>query len=137
MKLLTSRRVAAAASATIVAAVSITLSAPTASAASASAFAANGNAETVYYDNGDWVVVCDMERDRHGAMGWIEIRQANGSFRAFSHIYAGSGKGHCAKVHQDVLREASLVKVVSCLVDGPHGRPFSCGHQYVKGTYEG
>ena len=34
---------------------------------------------------------------------------------------------------QDVRREASTVKTVSCLQDGRYGRPWNCGSTYVSG----
>ena len=105
----------------------------TAFAVNGTAYAADHDAVTYYFDSGDYVTVCDEEYDAHGAVGWIEVRQADGSYKAFPHLYEGSGYNHCTQVVQDVLRESSRVKVVSCLQDGRYGRPYSCGFTYTNG----
>lgn len=97
------------------------------------AYAADHAAITYYWDRGDYITVCDNAYDSHGAVGWIEVRQADGSYRAFPHLYEGGGYKHCTQVVQDVLREGSTVKVVSCLQDGRYGRPWNCGQVYVAG----
>lgn len=123
-----------ASAALVVSTASVAAFAPAARAESRSATAADGAAQTTYFDDRDNVEVCDFVSDHHGAIGWIEVRQANGTFKAFSRVYNGNGaRRGCITVHQDVLREASTVKVVSCIVDGPHGRPFNCGQQYASG----
>lgn len=94
--------------------------------------AASG-ARTEYYDGSDIVIVYDTYKDSHGAVGWIEVQQANGSYKAFPHVYAGRGAGTSELVHQDVLRETSRIKVVSCLQDGVGGKPWNCGQKYING----
>lgn len=69
------------------------------------AWAADHAAVTYFFDSGDYVTVCDMAYDHHGALGWIEVKR----------------------------REASTVKIVSCLQDGRYGRPWNCGFTYVSG----
>ncbi|MEO7235564.1 MAG: hypothetical protein ABIW80_09325 [Lapillicoccus sp.] len=105
----------------------------TAFASNGTAYAADHAAITYYFDSGDYVTVCDNDIDSHGAVGWIEVRQADGSYHAFPHLYEGDGYNHCTQVVQDVQRETATVKVVSCLQDGRYGRPWNCGFVYVSG----
>jgi hypothetical protein len=97
------------------------------------AWAADHAAVTYFFDSGDFVTVCDMAYDHHGAVGWIEVKQADGSYNAFPHVYEGDGYKTCTQVVQDVRREAATVKIVSCLQDGRYGRPWNCGFRYVSG----
>lgn len=103
-----------------------------ASAADGKAYAAGQSASTSYWDGGDYITVCDLETDHHGAIGWIAVKQSNGSYKNFPRVYEGGGYNHCTQVVQNVLREASTIKIVSCVVDGPNGSPFNCGIKYVN-----
>lgn len=105
-----------------------------AAAADGKVWAANDAAYTYYTDKGDYVTVCDRAPDGHGAVGWIAVRQSDGSYKNFPRVYQGNGDGHCAIVSQDVLREGSPIKIVSCLIDGPNGTPYGCGTKYIQGS---
>ena len=109
-------------------------------AASPRVYAANSAGYTQYFDrfsdgrDADQVWVCDTSRDGHGVIGWIEVQQADGSYDAKPRIYAGRGINTCEVVTQDVLREASRIRVHSCVVDGRYGRPYGCSYAYVTGS---
>jgi hypothetical protein len=102
------------------------LTAAPAQAANAVLKATGGGAVTSYVDNGDRVHVCDQAKDGHGALGWISIQQANGSFKHAPRVYFGGGAYYCRIVTQDVVRETASMLITSCLVDGPNGTPFNC-----------
>lgn len=120
------------------AACSVGLAATPALAGDGVARAAGGAAETWYRDytglTDDLIVVTDRVKDGHGAVGWIEVKQADGSWNRFPKIYNGKGYQTSVSVRQDVLREAAQVKVVSCLQDGVGGSPWNCGVSYGGGT---
>ncbi|MBB2988079.1 hypothetical protein [Terracoccus luteus] len=86
-----------------------------------------------FYDNGDLVTLSDNKADGHGVIGWISVQQADGSYKPFPRIYLGSGKDTATAVTQDVLREASRVKLTVCWIDGARGTPFNCGFRYISG----
>lgn len=116
---------------------SVVLAATPALAADGVARAAGRAAETWYRDHtgftDDLIVVSDTLKDDHGAAGWIEVQQADGSWKRFPKIYNGKGNGTSVSVRQDVLREHARVKVVSCLQDGVGGTPWNCGVAYGGG----
>jgi hypothetical protein len=105
-----------------------------AAAADGYVYAAGYAALTVYHDVGDKIDVIDNAKDNEGAVGWIEVQQANGTFKAFPHIYVGGGFTTKVTVTQDVLREGSRVKIVSCIQNGPSGHPYNCGIAYANGS---
>jgi hypothetical protein len=108
-----------------------------AAAADGTAAAAGSAAETRYQDHtghrDDIITITDTARDTHGAAGWIEVQQADGSWNKLPKIYVGGGVGSSTQVHQDVIRELARVRVVSCLQDGPGGSPYNCGIAYGGG----
>ena len=116
----------------------VLLTATPALAADGVARAAGGAAETWYRDytgfTDDLIVVTDRAKDGHGAAGWIEVKQSDGSWNRFPKIYNGKGYGTSVSVRQDVLREGAQVKVVSCLQDGVGGSPWNCGVSYGGGN---
>jgi hypothetical protein len=107
------------------------------------AMAANGKAwstdggdrgASTYYDDGpDEYTVCDEDGDSMGAAGWIEVKQANGSWNKFPTKYAGGGVGDCTGNNTDVLRESAEVKIVACRQNGPTATPQDCGYIIVQG----
>ncbi|MEP6631307.1 MAG: hypothetical protein ABJA89_12600 [Lapillicoccus sp.] len=116
---------------------SVLMAATPALAADGVARAAGSAAETWYRDytgfTDDLIVVTDRLKDSHGAVGWIEVKQADGSWNRFPKIYNGKGYNTSVSVRQDVLREGAQVKVVSCLQDGVGGSPYNCGIAYGGG----
>ena len=134
------RRAAVVAGAVLLSLGSIGALAPTASADSGGAHAVrrddgNYRATTYYQDDGDKVTVCDVNgADHHGAVGWIQVRQADGhTYKKFPSVYDGRGSGSCVSVVQDVIRESSVVGIFSCYQDGPSGEPWGCGATFVNG----
>lgn len=107
------------------------------------AMAANGKAwstdagaagASTYYDDGpDSYLVCDEDGDYMGAAGWIEVRQADGSWSRFAKKYAGGGVGDCTGNNVDVTRENAQVKIVACRQNGPDATPQDCGYIIVQG----
>ena len=106
--------------------------APSAQAATGVVFGAGGF--TSYHDDGDQVQVYDTETDTHGVAGWIEVKQADGSWKKFPKIYVGTGSGTLVIVTQDVSREAADVKMVNCLQDGQSGAPWNCAFKIISGS---
>ncbi|NMO19253.1 hypothetical protein HPC49_16535 [Pyxidicoccus fallax] len=110
---------------------------------SATAFAADGTAytsdagdiagRTHFDDNGDIYTVYDMDADNEGVVGWIEVQQADGSWRAFRRVYVGSGDGTHESNNVDIVREGARVKIVACRQNGPSGNPYACGTAIVTG----
>lgn len=110
-----------------------------AAAANDTVYAVNDAAATTYYDYGtsmgdDFIQVCDLAGDREGAIGWIEVQQADGSWAAKPRVYAGQGSGSCASVNHDVAREQADVRLWSCIVNGPYGVPYNCGSKRIQGS---
>jgi len=112
----------------------IALNIQPAAAADGYVYAAGYAALTVYHDSGDQIDVVDNARDGEGAVGWIAVKQADGTYKSFSHIYNGKGFGEKITVTQDVLREASEYRIVSCIQNGPYGSPYNCGTKYYSGS---
>lgn len=111
--------------------VAVVLAAATpAGAADGQVQAVNHGAETYYADHtghiDDYITVHDTMQDGHGAVGWIEVQQADGSWNRFPKIYVGTGWMTSTSVRQDVLRELAGVRVYSCLQDGVDGTPYRC-----------
>ena len=71
----------------------------------------------------------------HGAIGWIEVQQADGSWNAFPRVYNGYGNNHCHYERpQNVQREQAAIKIVSCFVDGRYGTPYWCRSDVIGGA---
>lgn len=107
-------------------------------ALAANGYASSGQAAKTSYEDhtgftDDFITVEDTAKDDHGAVGWIEVQQADGSWNRFPKIYAGRGVGTHESVRQDVVRELARVKVYSCLQDGVGGSPYNCGIAYGGG----
>ncbi|WBB77373.1 hypothetical protein O7606_13815 [Micromonospora sp. WMMD882] len=111
---------------------------------SSPALAADGTAEstdagvagarTQYKDDGDIYTVCDRDADSMGAVGWIEIKQEDGSWNKFREVYVGGGAGACEGNNVDVNREGARVKIVACRQNGSTGNPQDCGRVEVPGA---
>lgn len=110
----------------------MTVAAPAAQADTGVVFGAGGF--TSYHDDGDKVQVYDTEKDSHGVAGWIEVKQANGSWKKFPKLYVGTGRGTLVIVTQDVVREGSDIKMVNCLQDGRSGTPWNCAFKIIRGN---
>ena len=126
------RRILTAVTTMAAAACAITVAAPSSQADTGVVFGAGGF--TSYHDDGDKVQVYDTEKDSHGVAGWIEVKQANGSWKKFPKIYVGTGVGTLVIVTQDVVRESADVKIVNCLQDGQSGQPWNCAFDIISGT---
>ncbi|WP_163998490.1 hypothetical protein [Pyxidicoccus caerfyrddinensis] len=109
----------------------------------APAFAASGCANTTdtgdtagktcFDDGGDIYTVYDLDSDNEGVVGWIEVRQADGSWKAFARVYVGTGYNTHKGNNVDVVREGAQVKVVACRQNGSGGTPYSCGTAIIAG----
>jgi hypothetical protein len=97
-------------------------------------YAAGYAALTTYHDVGDKIEVTDNAKDGEGAVGWIAVKQADGSYKDFPHVYNGYGFGQTVTVTQDVVREASEYRIESCIQNGPNGTPYNCGFKYYSGS---
>ncbi|RKH03181.1 hypothetical protein D7X74_36475 [Corallococcus sp. CA047B] len=110
----------------------------------APAFAANGTAytsdagdtagKTYFNDDGDIYTVYDTDSDNEGVVGWVEVQQANGSWKAFARVYVGTGYNTHASNNVDIVREGARVKIVACRQNGPSGTPYSCGTAIISGS---
>lgn len=96
--------------------------------------AGDRGASTYYNDNGDSYKVCDEDADYMGAVGWIEVKQADGSWNKFPSRYAGDGNDTCNGNNVDILRESAQVKIVACRQNGPYASPQDCGYIIVPGS---
>lgn len=112
----------------------VATSATPASASSDTVYSANRAGSTAYYDAFDQVEVCDRLKDAHGAIGWISVKQADGSWSNFPRVYEGGGVNHCTLVSQDVIREFASIRIYSCWVDGAFGTPYNCGSKVIDGA---
>ncbi|WP_019146665.1 hypothetical protein [Aeromicrobium massiliense] len=94
-----------------------------------------GGARTYFHDDQDIVIVSDRAGDTHAASGWIEIKQADGSWvrRPGTPIYV-PGEGNFQSIPVNVQREAADVRLVACLQDGQNGQPYSCGRRIISGS---
>lgn len=111
--------------------------------ASAPAFADSGNAytsnvgspagHTHFDDRIEVYTVYDDASDYEGVVGWIDVRQADGNWKAYERVYVGTGYGTSKSAYHDVLREAASVRIWACRQDGPYGQPYSCGSAIVPG----
>ncbi|TQK70653.1 hypothetical protein [Nocardioides sp. SLBN-35] len=112
------------------------LAASPATAASGSVDAIGGGARTWFGDADNIVIVSDRLGDYHGAVGWIEIKQADGSWnqRPATRIYVGAGEGSFQSIPVTVNREAADVRLVSCLQDGASGSPWNCNRKIISGS---
>jgi hypothetical protein len=107
------------------------------------AIAASGNAYTS--DTGDiaghtyWddrlnvYTVYDDDKDSEGVVGWIEVRQANGSWSPSPHVYVGTGYDTERSGYRDVKHEYADVRIWACRQNGASGKPYSCGKAIVPG----
>ena len=94
----------------------------------------DAGASTHFDDNGDIYTVCDEDADSMGAVGWIDVRQADGSWKSFPKVYVGTGNGTCKGNNTDILRESAQVKIHACRQNGSTGTPQDCGYIIVSGS---
>ncbi|WP_147444988.1 hypothetical protein [Corallococcus sp. CA053C] len=110
----------------------------------APAFAASGCARTTdtgdvagktcFNDNGDIYTVTDTDADNEGVVGWIEVEQANGTWKAFAKVYVGSGYNTSDGNNVDITNESARVRVWACRQNGSGGTPYSCGSAVLLGS---
>lgn len=105
-----------------------------ATAESGSVTSIGGGARTTFDDSVDKFTVCDLEADGFRAVGWIEVRQADGSWNKFPKEEAVNGVGHCNPKDVEVVREAADLKVVACVQNGAAGTPFNCNTKILAGS---
>ena len=106
-------------------------------AASGTAYSTDGGtrgASTQFNDNGDSYRVCDLDGDYMRAVGWIEVRQADGSWKKFQKVEAADGVGDCNGNDVDILRETAQVKIVACRQNGAFATPQDCGWIIISGS---
>lgn len=103
-------------------------------AASGSVESVGGGARTTFDDSVDKFTVCDLLTDGFRAVGWIEVKQADGSWNRFPKEEAVNGAGHCNPKDVEVLREAADLKVVACVQNGAAGNPFNCNSRVLNGS---
>ncbi|RKH69207.1 hypothetical protein [Corallococcus aberystwythensis] len=109
----------------------------------APAFAASGCAyttdagqaagRTCFDDGGDIYTVYDLDSDNEGVVGWVEVKQANGTWKAFARVYVGTGYNTSKGNNVDIVREGAQVKIVACRQNGSGGTPYSCGTAIIAG----
>lgn len=104
-----------------------------AAADSGQVYSVGAAARSIFNDQNDVVTSCDRSADGHGSVGWISVRQADGSWNPFPHVYNGGGSGTCRSVDFNVVRERADLRLYSCLQDGSSGRPYSCGVATLDG----
>ena len=103
-------------------------------AAAASGYVTSPGGKTTFNDSGDIYTVCDTAKDGMSAVGWIEVRQANGSWYKHPVIKATGGKGDCVRKNVDVKREKAQLKIVSCRQDiGAGGGIYNCYRAIIPG----
>ena len=91
------------------------LGAPSASADSGTVFSRTGNAIADFWDLHDKLSVCDRSSgNRDGAIGIIEVRQADGRFKRRATLVDNRADGACVGQRFDVVREASDVRLGAC-----------------------
>jgi len=93
-----------------------------------------GGASTEFVDTVDKFIVCDLLADGYRAVGWIEVKQADGSWNKFPKEEAVNGAGHCNPKDVEVLSEAADLKVVACVQNGAAGNPFNCNSKVLAGS---
>ena len=123
-------------SALIVAAAACVLVAPYAGADSGNAYTSDlGDVagHTYFDDRINVYTVYDDDEDGEGVVGWIEVRQANGSWLAYERVYVGTGNGTSKSAYRDITREEADVRIWACRQNGPGGTPYSCGKAVVPG----
>ncbi|SCL36946.1 hypothetical protein GA0074692_4501 [Micromonospora pallida] len=106
-------------------------------AASGTAFSTDAGAagaSTRYNDDGDIYTACDLDADGTGAVGWIEVRQADGSWNKYPERYVGGGAGSCSEYNANIARESADVRIVACRQNGPTANPQDCGRHIVPGA---
>ena len=109
----------------------------------APAFAVSGRAftsdtgdvagHTYFEDRIDVYTVYDDDADSEGVVGWIQVRQADGSWKSFERLYVGTGAGTSRSAYHDIIREQATVRIWACRQNGPTGTPYSCGTADVPG----
>jgi hypothetical protein len=105
-------------------------------AASDTAYSTDGGtrgASTYYNDNGDSYTVCDRSGDYMRAVGWIEVRQEDGSWNRFAKVEA-VGEGVCNGNNVDVIRENADVRITACRQNGAFAQPQDCGWKIIPGS---
>lgn len=106
-----------------------------AGAESGTAYSTDGGtpgASTYFNDAEDRYRVCDREVDGWDAVGWIEVKQADGSWKRFSKVYARGGA--CVPHDTEVLREAADMRVWACLSTDPIAGLYACGSRLLQGV---
>lgn len=104
-----------------------------ASAESGIAWSTGLHASTHFDDSVDKYTVCDWSDDGWLAVGWIEVKQADGSWRQFPKETVVGGDGHCNPKDVEVLSENAPVKVWACL-KVPAGAQFDCENEILSGN---
>lgn len=114
----------------------------TAAAAAPAAFATDGSVHngwgyTLYtdYSPDDEYKVCDTAADGMSAVGWIEVRNADGTWYEYSHLRA-AGNGTCASNDVNIIdsKEDRQVKVVVCRKNYPDGPLRDCESRIFSGA---
>ena len=105
-----------------------------ASAESGTAWSLTLHASTRFDDSVDKYTVCDKSaNDGYLAVGWIEVFQADGSWRQFPKVVVTGDFEHCTTKDIDVLSENKPVIVWACLKE-PQGARTDCGHKSLLGS---
>lgn len=88
---------------------------------------------THFDDRIDVYTVYDDDKDSEGVVGWIEVRQANGSWKGYERLYVGTGNNTHRSAYRDIQREGADVRIWACRQNGSGGSPYSCGRAVVRG----
>ncbi len=103
-----------------------------ATAASGTAWSGEA-ARTRFDDSVDKYEVCDLADDEKKAVGWIEVKQADGSWKQFPKEVVVGGIGHCNPRDVEVLREDAPLRVYACLKTAA-GAQINCEHTLLDGS---
>lgn len=107
--------------------------ASSATAESGTAWSETAAASTHFDDSVDKYTVCDHFDDGWLAVGWIEVQQADLSWRQFPKEVVVGGPGHCNPKDVEVQRENAPVIVWACL-KVPAGPRFDCEPKPLLGS---
>jgi len=106
-------------------------------AASATAYSTDAGTRgaSTHFDDGENIyTVCDRDADGMRAVGWIEVRQADGSWNKFPKIEA-LGDGNCVSNKAYIIREDAAVMIKACRKNGDGAdRLRDCGSDTVSGS---
>lgn len=106
-----------------------------AAAESGSVLTTDGGAtggRTSFEDLWDRYKVCDLDEDGMRVVGWISVKQADGSWSPFARLEA-VGSGNCASRDVDVTREEADLMVVACRQNGASAPTQDCGTKILAG----